>query len=70
MEAAVFLCFMGVQLGVHAMPHVWERVEKIVWVQRLSRHHYLVWFVHPAVLHTLQDYVVHFVVYSGHVLRL
>lgn len=63
-EATVFAAFLVLQVVFHRCGRLHD-----VWiVRKIAENHFVVWLFHPAMLHTAQDYMVHFVVYSGHVL--
>lgn len=65
MELIIFVSFLVIQFAAKALPHAAERVARFAIVQRLSQHHWVVWLIHPAVLHSIHDYAIHFVIYSG-----
>lgn len=69
MEAAIFVTFIGIQAACKGLEKLCT--EEDHWLhaamQRLSRNHYVVWLFHPAVLHGMQEYVVHYVIYSGQI---
>lgn len=69
MEAIILLSFIGVQVGAHFLPRVCGKVGRYALVQRVSKSHYLIWLVHPVVLHGLHDYAIHFVIYSGYIIQ-
>lgn len=69
MEMTVFTCFLIIQIAAKTLPTAFEHIAHLVIVQRIARNHWLVWFCHPVVLHAAHEYAVHFVVYSGYVLR-
>lgn len=69
METVVFGAFIVLQIAFRELPNVAKWAGKFVIVQKLANNHWLVWIFHPAVLHGLQDYAVHLVVYSGYILR-
>jgi hypothetical protein len=68
MEPVIFIAFIGLQACFANGPHWFKHVQGCLWVQKLSERHYLVWLFHPAVLHGVRDYVVHFVIYSGKII--
>lgn len=68
MEPAIFGAFIVIETIYANAPHLFEHTKHCAWVQKLSNWHYCVWLFHPAVVHGVQAYVVHFVVYSGHVI--
>lgn len=38
------------------------------WIHKVTHSHALVWLLHPTIAHTLQDYVIHIVIYSGKII--
>lgn len=75
MEVLVFLTFVALQLAIKRLERMVDDDHIAAWGARLlSRHHWLVWLAHPSVCsnpafwHGVQEYVVHFFVYSGYVL--
>lgn len=64
-ELIVFVAFGTLQLVFHNA----HRVTGWAWIQKVSENHWIVWVFHPAIWHTVQDYGIHFVVYSGYVIR-
>ena len=70
MEAVIFVVFVALQYGAKQLPHWLDAHPRVMLVvRRLSEHHWAVWVLHPAVLHGAHEYLVHFIVYSGYVLR-
>jgi hypothetical protein len=70
MEAAIFVTFIVIQFAAKELPEkCGERFRNLAIVQHIRDNHWVVWLMHPAVLHGLHDYVIHFVVYSGYVIR-
>lgn len=67
-ETVILIAFVGLQTGFHLAPRLFNHLAHIVWVQRLGKHGWIVWLIHPSVLHGLQDYMIHFVIYSGRVI--
>lgn len=61
-EILILVAFGALQLTFH-------KVEKLAHGQgllyRVTHSHKLVWLLHPAVAHTVQDYAIHVVIYSG-----
>jgi hypothetical protein len=49
------------------MSHIDTEVH-IKWLMKITDNHYLVWLAHPAVVHSVHDYAIHFVIYSGRVI--
>lgn len=68
MEPLIFIAFVAIETVYANAPHWFAHTKHCVWVQKLADRHYLVWLLHPAVVHGMQGYLVHFVVYSGHVI--
>lgn len=69
MELIIFTAFLAVQAAAKSAPHVCERIAHLAIIQRLSQHHWVVWLLHPVVLHSVHDYAIHFVIYSGYIIR-
>lgn len=69
MELAIFVAFLALQIGAKAMPKAWDKVAHLVIVQKLAQNHWVVWVFHPTVLHSIHDYAIHFVIYSGYVIH-
>ena len=64
-EIAILFAFGGLQILFHNA----HKMTGWLWVQKLSEQHWVVWVFHPTVLHTLQDYGVHAIIYSGYVIK-
>lgn len=70
MEILVFASFVVIQYAAKQLPAVLHKSNCCTKLaDALAHNHYAVWLAHPAVLHGLHDYAVHFIVYSGYVLR-
>lgn len=69
MELIIFASFLAVQAAAKLTPHACERIAHLWIVQRLAQHHWVVWLAHPVVLHSVHDYAIHFVIYSGYIIR-
>lgn len=69
MEFAIFAAFLAIQFAAKLMPQYATRVAHWPLVAKVGQHHWIVWCVHPAVLHGIHDYAIHFVIYSGYVIR-
>lgn len=69
MELIIFVSFLAVQFAAKTLPATFERIAHLAIVQRLSQHHWIVWIIHPAVLHSVHEYAIHFIVYSGYVIK-
>lgn len=69
MELIIFTGFLAVQIAAKAAPRMAERIAHLWIVQRISQHHWVIWILHPVVLHSLHDYAIHFVIYSGYIIR-
>lgn len=67
-ELIIFAAFLVLQAGAKALPNVATKISHFAIVQRISKHHWVVWICHPTVLHGIHDYAIHFVVYSGYVI--
>lgn len=69
-EPLTFLVFVTLQYLVRMLPHWIDSHPRLqVWIARIGRHHWAVWLVHPVVWHGAHEYLVHFIVYSGFVIR-
>lgn len=64
-EVLVFISFCGLQGLYHWLESTYG---KHAWLQQLAHCHIVVLALHPAVIHGVQDYLIHFVVYSGKVI--
>lgn len=69
MESVTFACFLIIQISARSLPQILERFKHFAIVQRVSKNHWLVWIFHPVVMESVHEYAVHFIVYSGYVLR-
>lgn len=70
MELVVFASFVGIQFAAKQLPEWMGHLPRCKAITaKVARNHYLVWLGHPELLHAVHDYVVHFVIYSGYVLR-
>lgn len=69
MELIIFVSFLVVQLTAKMLPTWASKISHLAVVQRLSQHHWIVWVIHPAVLHSVHEYAIHFIVYSGYVIK-
>lgn len=69
MEFAIFAAFLAIQFAAKQLPTQFKRIATIPIVARIGQHHWVVWMFHPAVLHGIHDYAIHFVIYSGYVIR-
>lgn len=63
-DGIVFLGFIGLQCCFFASDKFGNHFI-IAW---LRKRHYLVWLIHPVVLHATQDYAIHIVIYSGRII--
>lgn len=63
-ELLIFMGFLGVQ-GVFHESH---RLNSHPLLYKITHKPWLVWVFHPVTLHTIQDYGIHFVIYSGRVI--
>lgn len=63
-DGIVFLGFIGLQCCFFASEHFANNCT-IAW---LRKRHYLVWLIHPVVLHSIKDYAIHIVIYSGKII--
>lgn len=64
-ELITFVAFVGIQTCVHLVAHL----KHCSVVSRVAATHVAAVVVHPTVLHAVQDYAIHFVVYSGYILH-
>ena len=62
------LLTFGAFLALQGLFHSLEKVHNFPLIAKLANSHWLIWVFHPAVLHTVRDYGVHFVIYSGQVI--
>ena len=70
MELVIFAAFVAIQYAAKALPSYLKSHGKVAWVvSKLSDNHFVVWLAHPAVVHGVHDYIIHFVIYSGYVIR-
>lgn len=64
-EFLTFLGFGALQVGFMFT----EKLKKRCSVFRhAERFHWAVWLGHPVVVHTIKDYSIHFVIYSGRII--
>lgn len=69
MELMIFTALLVIQIGAKTLPTAFnKRIAHLAIVQRISQNHWVVWLFHPAVVHSIHDYAIHFVVYSGYVI--
>lgn len=69
MELIIFVAFVGVQATAHCLPKMCARFNHLWIVQHIANKHWVVWLFHPVILHGIHDYALHFVIYSGYVIR-
>lgn len=69
MELAIFVAFLSLQTATKVLPHVCEQIAHYAIIQRISKHHWIVWLGHPVVLHSLHDYAIHVIIYSGYIIH-
>jgi len=67
-EIWVVIAFGTIQFVAYIAEHKPHLFHNKFHFERIVRWHVVVWLAHPVILHTMQDYVIHFVVYSGRVL--
>lgn len=67
-EIIIFVAFVGLQTVFHTAPEVAKKVEHRKIAEKARKHQYIVWIFHPTIVHAVQDYLVHFVIYSGHII--
>jgi hypothetical protein len=60
-ELLIFLAFAGLQTLFHSG----HKLSDVTVVKKISEHHWVIWIFHPVTLHAIQDYAIHFVIYSG-----
>lgn len=58
MGMTIFTVFVILQIAVKAMPVAFGKLELFAIVQKLSRNHYVIWLVHPTVIHGMHDYMI------------
>ena len=63
-EITIFVAFGALQIAFHSL----HKIRGLHAMQKLCQHHWIVWIFHPVVAHTFQDYFIHFVIYSGHLI--
>jgi hypothetical protein len=63
-EVLIFLGFGGVQLLFHES----HRLSSHPLVYKITHKPWLLWVFSPAAVHTVQDYAVHVVIYSGKII--
>lgn len=64
-EFLIFGAFGALQVAFHAAHRKME--DRHSFLYKIRHSHFLVWGFHPAVTHAVQDYAIHFVIYSGKV---
>jgi hypothetical protein len=64
-EVIIFGAFGVLQVAFHFMHKA--HAEGSVWY-KVKHSHYLVLAAHPVVSHTIQDYAIHIVIYSGKII--
>lgn len=64
-EATVFFGFCILQITFVCMEKLGKRFPSF---KIVAKFHYLVWLGHPVVVHTVKDYAIHFVIYSGKII--
>lgn len=63
-ELLIFGAFGGIQLLIHES----HRIGQHKTLYKITHKPWLIWLVHPAVAHTIQDYAIHVVIYSGKII--
>ena len=63
-EMWIFFAFGFLQIVFHNA----HKITGWAWVKKVSDNHWVVWLAHPVITHTVTDYVVHFVIYSGQII--
>lgn len=63
-EVWIFVAFGVLQVVFHNA----HRITGVAFMKKISENHWVVWMFHPVVLHTFQDYTIHFIIYSGRVI--
>lgn len=64
-EFLIFLGFGALQVGFVMT----EKLKKHCRIfKHTEKYHWMVWLGHPVVIHTVQDYAIHFVIYSGRII--
>jgi hypothetical protein len=63
-EVWIFMAFGVLQILFHQA----HKLTSVAFLKKLSENHWVVWIFHPVVAHTAQDYIIHFVIYSGRII--
>lgn len=63
-ELLIFLSFGLLQIVFYQA----HKISKYKYLGKLVHSHFAVWVFHPTVLHAVQDYGIHFVIYSGRII--
>jgi hypothetical protein len=63
-EVLIFAAFGVLQIVFHSV----HKITGLHSMKKLAQHHWVVWMFHPVVVHTFQDYFIHFVIYSGRII--
>lgn len=67
-ELIVFVAFFSLQAVFHGLQHFTHVLDQSKLWERIVHSQVLVLVFHPTVLHTIQDYSIHFVIYSGKII--
>lgn len=63
-ELLIFGAFGGIQFLAHKS----HQMSQHQLLYKITHKPWLVWIIHPSVAHTIQDYVIHVVIYSGKII--
>lgn len=63
-ELLIFVAFGGIQTLMHQS----HRLSAHPLLYKITHKPWLVWILHPTVAHTVQDYAIHVVIYSGKII--
>lgn len=64
-ELLIFGAFGVLQVTFHKLE---KASQGKGFIHKVSHSHTLVWLLHPTVAHTIQDYAIHIVIYSGKII--
>jgi len=64
-ELLVLLGFGVLQISFHSVEKL---KDKCSFFKNAEKYHWIVWLGHPVVVHTIRDYAIHIVIYSGKII--
>jgi hypothetical protein len=67
MDAVVFIAFVGIQVSFAAL-HSLGHFKCFAVFHRIAENHWVIWFFHPTIIEGTKEFLVHIIVYSGHVI--